>query len=101
MPRRLLRRMDETEALTVGNRRMTLTVAFNYGGRTELVDAVVERLRDPNLAADEGRVGRRRAEQFHDVRTANDRIVALYGEILGRPVDHAGSAETAALHLTP
>jgi undecaprenyl diphosphate synthase len=40
VPRRLLRRMDETEALTVGNRRMTLTVAFNYGGRTELVDAV-------------------------------------------------------------
>jgi glycosyltransferase involved in cell wall biosynthesis len=67
----------------------------------ELVDAVVERLRDPDLAADEGRAGRRRAEQFHDVRTANDRIVALYGEILGRSVDRAGSAETAALHPTP
>ena len=67
----------------------------------ELVDAVVERLRDPDLAADEGRAGRRRAEQFHDVRTANDRIFALYEEFLGRPVDHAESAETAALHLTP
>jgi undecaprenyl diphosphate synthase len=40
VPRRLLRRMDETEALTRDNRRMTLTVAFNYGSRTELVDAV-------------------------------------------------------------
>jgi glycosyltransferase involved in cell wall biosynthesis len=67
----------------------------------ELVDAVVERLRDPALAADEGRAGRRRAEQFHDVRMANDRVVALYGEILGNSVECAGSAETAALHLTP
>src|SRR4029079_11557917 len=40
VPRRLLRRMDETEELTRGNRRMTLTVAFNYGGRAEIVDAV-------------------------------------------------------------
>lgn len=67
----------------------------------ELVDALVERLRDPDLAAAEGRAGRLRAEQFHDVRTANDGIVALYGEILGRSVNRAGSAETAAIHLTP
>jgi glycosyltransferase involved in cell wall biosynthesis len=67
----------------------------------ELVEAVAERLRDPALAADEGRAGRRRAEQSHDVRTANDRIVALYGEILGRSLDRAGSAETAAVHPTP
>lgn len=67
----------------------------------ELVDAVVERLRDPDLAADEGRAGRRRAEQFHDVRTANDRIVALYEEILGQSVNHVGSAEAAAFHPTP
>jgi undecaprenyl diphosphate synthase len=40
VPRRLLRRIDETEALTARNRAMTLTVAFNYGGRAEIVDAV-------------------------------------------------------------
>ena len=28
-----------TEAMTADNRRMTLTFAFNYGGRAEIVDA--------------------------------------------------------------
>jgi undecaprenyl diphosphate synthase len=40
VPRRLLRRMDEAIELTAGNRTMTLTIAFNYGGRAEIVDAV-------------------------------------------------------------
>jgi undecaprenyl diphosphate synthase len=40
VPKRLLRRMDEAEELTAGNRGMTFTMAFNYGGRAELVDAV-------------------------------------------------------------
>jgi undecaprenyl diphosphate synthase len=40
VPRWVVRRMDEAAALTAGNRAMTLTVAFNYGGRAELVDAV-------------------------------------------------------------
>lgn len=40
VPRRVLRRIEETEALTARNRRMTLTFAFNYGGRAELTDAV-------------------------------------------------------------
>lgn len=40
VPRRLLRAMDETVALTASNRKLTLTVAFNYGGRAEIVDAV-------------------------------------------------------------
>ena len=40
VPRRVLQRIEETEALTANNRRMTLTFAFNYGGRAELVDAV-------------------------------------------------------------
>jgi undecaprenyl diphosphate synthase len=40
VPKRLLRRMDEALALTTGNRTMTLTIAFNYGGRAEIVDAV-------------------------------------------------------------
>ncbi len=40
VPRRVLRRMDETVELTRGNTGMTLTMAFNYGGRAEIVDAV-------------------------------------------------------------
>ena len=40
VPRRVLRRMDETLEMTRDNRVMTLTIAFNYGGRAEIVDAV-------------------------------------------------------------
>ena len=40
VPKRVLRRMDESTALTASNRRTTLTMAFNYGGRAEIVDAV-------------------------------------------------------------
>ncbi len=40
VPRRVLRRMDETVELTRHNRRMTFTLAFNYGGRAEIIDAV-------------------------------------------------------------
>jgi undecaprenyl diphosphate synthase len=40
VPKRVLRHIEDTEALTARNRRMTLTFAFNYGGRAELTDAV-------------------------------------------------------------
>ena len=40
VPRRVLRRMDESVALTAGNRKLTLTIAFNYGAQAELVDAI-------------------------------------------------------------
>lgn len=40
VPKRLLRRMDEATELTADNSVMTFTMAFNYGGRAELVDAV-------------------------------------------------------------
>ena len=40
VPRRVLRRIDETVEMTRRNRRMTLTLAFNYGGRAEIIDAV-------------------------------------------------------------
>ena len=39
VPRRLRRALDDTEALTAANHRMTLTLAFNYDGRAELADA--------------------------------------------------------------
>ena len=40
VPGRVRRRIEETEALTAKNRKLTLTFAFNYGGQAELVDAV-------------------------------------------------------------
>jgi undecaprenyl diphosphate synthase len=40
VPARVRRRIEETEAMTHRNREMTLTFAFNYGARAELVDAV-------------------------------------------------------------
>lgn len=40
VPRSVLREMDRAVALTAHNDRLTLTMAFNYGGRAELVDAV-------------------------------------------------------------
>jgi undecaprenyl diphosphate synthase len=39
VPRRLVEMMEDTERRTAGHRRMTLQIAFNYGGRAELVDA--------------------------------------------------------------
>ena len=40
VPRRVLKRMDESIELTKHDRRMVMTMAFNYGGRAEIVDAV-------------------------------------------------------------
>ena len=40
VPKRIIKRMDESIALTEKNRTMTLTIAFNYGGRAEIIDAV-------------------------------------------------------------
>jgi undecaprenyl diphosphate synthase len=40
VPKRLLRSMDEALQRTEANKAMTLTIAFNYGGRAEIVDAV-------------------------------------------------------------
>lgn len=51
VPKRLIRRIDETEALTGNNTAMTVSIAFNYGGRAEIVDAVRELVRS-GVAAD-------------------------------------------------
>ena len=40
VPRRLIKRQNEAIELTRHNRKLTLTIAFNYGGRAEIVDAV-------------------------------------------------------------
>ncbi|HUR50218.1 MAG TPA: polyprenyl diphosphate synthase [Acidimicrobiales bacterium] len=50
VPRRLVRRMDETVELTRRNKVMDLVIAFNYGGRAEIVDAV-KRIVEDGVAA--------------------------------------------------
>ncbi len=59
VPRRVVRRIEETEALTARNRKLTLTFAFNYGGRAELVDAVREIARE----ASAGRIDPERVDE--------------------------------------
>ncbi len=39
VPSSLVRLIEQTEARTAHHRRLTLQIAFNYGGRAELVDA--------------------------------------------------------------
>ncbi|MBA3728064.1 MAG: di-trans,poly-cis-decaprenylcistransferase [Actinobacteria bacterium] len=46
VPRSVLREMEISREMTKSNTKMTLTIAFNYGGRTEIVDAVKRVLED-------------------------------------------------------
>jgi len=39
VPSRVLRQIEESESLTARNKKMTLAIAFNYGGRAEITDA--------------------------------------------------------------
>jgi undecaprenyl diphosphate synthase len=41
VPGRLVQRIEEAEALTAENTAITVFIAFNYGGRQELLDAAV------------------------------------------------------------
>ena len=60
VPKRIGRLIDETVELTARNKGLTLTIAFNYGSRAELVDAV-RRIAEQRLDArsiDEGTIRR-------------------------------------------
>ena len=46
VPKRVLRRMKEASDLTRSNTEMNLTIAFNYGGRAEIIDAVKAMVED-------------------------------------------------------
>lgn len=61
VPKRVLRRMDEAVELTKNNKEMTLTIAFNYGGRAEIIDAVKQMLED-GVAID--RITERKLERY-------------------------------------
>jgi len=79
VPRRVLRRMDEAAELTKANRRCTLTMAFNYGGRAEIVDAVRSLVDDGVSASkiDEKAIARR---LYHPDMPDPDLVVRTSGE---------------------
>lgn len=54
LPRGVLQEMESAEEQTKNNRKMTLTVGLNYGGRQEIVDAVKRMVEDH----DAGKLGR-------------------------------------------
>jgi undecaprenyl diphosphate synthase len=79
VPRRVLRRMDESSELTKGNRVMTLTMAFNYGGRAEIVDAVKALVAEGTPA---GRIDEKaiRAHLYYPDQPDPDLVVRTSGE---------------------
>jgi undecaprenyl diphosphate synthase len=79
VPKRLLKRMDESIELTRRNRTMTLMIAFNYGGRAEIVDAVRALVDDrvPASKVDERAI---RARLYHPEMPDPDLVIRTSGE---------------------
>jgi undecaprenyl diphosphate synthase len=55
VPRSVMREMDRSHELTKDNTGMTLTIAFNYGGRNEIADAVHKLVEDHDAGRLRGR----------------------------------------------
>jgi undecaprenyl diphosphate synthase len=79
VPRRLLRQIDESVDMTRKNQRMTLTLAFNYGGRAEIVDAVRGLIRD-RVPADKVTEKALRAHLYDPEMPDPDVVVRTSGE---------------------
>jgi undecaprenyl diphosphate synthase len=79
VPRGVLRHMEHAEELTRRNRKMTLNIAFNYGGRAEIVDAVRQLVLDgvPASKVDERSL---RARLYHPEINDPDLVVRTSGE---------------------
>jgi undecaprenyl diphosphate synthase len=74
----LVEQMEEAEATTAGNDRIALFVAFNYGGRTEIVDAA----RDFEGDSEEEFRRHLYAPEMHDpdllIRTSGEQRISNY-----------------------
>jgi undecaprenyl diphosphate synthase len=74
----LVDRIEHAEELTKGNQRITLFVAFNYGGRAEIVDAA----REFSGGTEEEFRQRLYAPDMHDpdllIRTSGERRISNY-----------------------
>jgi undecaprenyl diphosphate synthase len=79
VPRRVLRRIDEAVELTRKNQRMTLTLAFNYGGRSEIVDACRALIQD-RVPADKVTEKALRAHLYDPEMPDPDMVIRTSGE---------------------
>jgi undecaprenyl diphosphate synthase len=79
VPKRVLASMDGAAELTRRNRTMTLNIAFNYGGRAEIVDAVARLVADgvPANKVDEKAI---RSRLYHPELPDPDLVVRTSGE---------------------
>ncbi len=65
--RSVIRELEEAEALTRGNRRLTLTMCVNYGGRAEIADAAAAIARDARAGVlDPDRIDERTVQRYLD-----------------------------------
>jgi undecaprenyl diphosphate synthase len=78
VPPQLVERMDWAEGVTKDNERITLFIAFNYGGRAEIVDAA----REFQGETEEEFRGRLYAPEMHDpdllIRTSGEKRISNY-----------------------
>lgn len=79
VPRRVLKNMEEAEELTKRNKVMTLNMAFNYGGRAEIVDAVRQLVAD-GVRADKIDEKAIRSRLYHPEIPDPDVVVRTSGE---------------------
>jgi len=79
VPKGVASRMDEAAELTKNNKDLTLNIAFNYGGRAEIVDAVRELVNDkvPAKKIDEKKI---RERLYHPELPDLDLVVRTSGE---------------------
>lgn len=79
VPKRIIRRQDESIDLTRDNDGMTFTIAFNYGGRAEIIDAV-RRLVEDGVPADKVTEKRLRGYMYDPEMPDVDLMVRTSGE---------------------
>jgi undecaprenyl diphosphate synthase len=79
VPKGVTNRMDEAAELTKKNTAFTLNIAFNYGGRAEIVDAVRELVNEkvPAKKIDEKKI---RERLYHPELPDPDLVVRTSGE---------------------
>lgn len=65
LARNVIKDLEDAEELTKGNRRLTLTMCVNYGGRAEIADAAAAIARDVQAGRlDAGRVDERMVQRY-------------------------------------
>lgn len=79
VPRKVIREQDHAMATTAHNRRLTLTIAFNYGGRAEVIDAIKAMMDDGVRSKDVSEKVLRRYMYFPDMPDP-DLVVRTSGE---------------------